>query len=58
MSKREAVLLALACTFIGIVMGFAWAPIKKGMVIYCGNNNKGKIVKKDCTGQRPERKKL
>lgn len=38
MTKREIGLLALACTFIGIVMGFALAPIKKGQIIYCGNN--------------------
>lgn len=39
MSKREARLLALACTFIGIVIGFMFAPIKKGMSVSCGNNN-------------------
>lgn len=37
MSKRETCLLALACTFIGIVVGFMMAPIKAG--ISCGNNN-------------------
>ena len=45
MTKREIGLLALACTFIGIVMGFALAPIKKGQIIYCGNNNSAKYKK-------------
>lgn len=37
MSKRETRLLALACTFIGIVIGFLMSPVKAG--ISCGNNN-------------------
>lgn len=37
MSKRETRLLALACTFIGIVIGFFISPVKAG--ISCGNNN-------------------
>jgi hypothetical protein len=39
MTKREIRLLALLCTFIGIVLGFFIAPIKEGQVIYCGNNS-------------------
>ena len=39
MSKRETRLLALACTFIGIAVGFLISPIKKGMYVTCGNNN-------------------
>lgn len=39
MSKRETRLLALACTFIGIVIGFLIAPIKAGTTVSCGNNN-------------------
>ncbi|QAT51051.1 hypothetical protein EQM14_15450 [Caproiciproducens sp. NJN-50] len=39
MSKKEARLLALACTFIGIVVGFLIAPIKAGTTVSCGNNN-------------------
>lgn len=45
MTKREIGLLALACTFIGIVMGFALALIKKGQIIYCGNNNSARYEK-------------
>lgn len=37
MTKREIRLLAVACTFIGIVLGFLIAPIKAG--VSCGNNN-------------------
>lgn len=39
MSKSEARLLAIACTFIGIVIGFLIAPIKAGTTVSCGNNN-------------------
>ncbi|WP_411676406.1 hypothetical protein [Caproicibacter sp.] len=39
MTKRETRLLALACTFIGIVIGFLLAPIKAGTTVSCGNNN-------------------
>jgi hypothetical protein len=39
MTKREITLLAVACTFIGVVVGFLLAPIKKGQIIYCGNHN-------------------
>lgn len=39
MSKQEARLLALACTFIGIVIGFLIAPIKAGTTVSCGNSN-------------------
>lgn len=39
MSKKEARLLALACTFIGTVIGFLIAPIKAGTTVSCGNNN-------------------
>ena len=38
MSKREVCLLAVACTFVGITIGFLLAPIKAGLSI--GNNNK------------------
>lgn len=37
MTKREITLLAVACTFIGIVLGFLLAPIKARLSI--GNNN-------------------
>lgn len=40
MSKRETRLLAIACTFIGIVVGFLLAPIKAGTSVSCGNNNR------------------
>ncbi|MCI1981696.1 MAG: hypothetical protein LKJ45_00865 [Oscillospiraceae bacterium] len=39
MSKREVRLLALACTFFGIVLGFLLSPIKSGVSVTCGNNN-------------------
>ncbi|MCI1966106.1 MAG: hypothetical protein LKJ17_08260 [Oscillospiraceae bacterium] len=37
MTKKDARLLALACMFIGIVVGFLLAPIKAG--ISCCNHN-------------------
>lgn len=37
--KREKLLLALACFFAGMVVGFYSAPIKKGISVTCGNNN-------------------
>lgn len=39
MKIREVRLLALAFTFIGIVIGFLIAPIKAGTTVSCGNNN-------------------
>lgn len=39
MSKRETCLLALACTSIGIIIGFLCAPIKNGIRVTCGNHN-------------------
>jgi hypothetical protein len=37
MSKREISLLAIACTFIGIVLGFFLAPMKAGLTIASNN---------------------
>lgn len=37
--KKEKLLLALACFFAGMVLGFYSAPIKKGISVSCGNNN-------------------
>lgn len=37
MTNREIRLLAVACTFIGIVVGFLLAPMKAG--VFFGNNN-------------------
>ena len=37
MKISEKCLLAAACLFAGVVLGFLFAPIKKG--IYCGNYN-------------------
>lgn len=38
MTKRETRLLAIACTFIGIVIGF-FIAIKAGTTVSCGDNN-------------------
>ncbi|HCR43001.1 MAG TPA: hypothetical protein DIV41_00325 [Ruminococcaceae bacterium] len=48
MSKRETRLLALACTAVGIVIGFLISPVKRG--ISCGNNNVGGSVYRDSAG--------
>ena len=37
MNKSTAVWMSIAMFFMGMVIGFFLAPIKKG--IYCGNNN-------------------
>jgi len=37
MTNREIKLLAVACTFIGIVLGFLLSPMKTG--VFFGNNN-------------------
>lgn len=37
MSKREISLLTIACTFIGIVLGFFLAPMKAGLTIVSNN---------------------
>ncbi len=37
--KKEKLLLALACFFAGMVIGFYSAPIRKGISVSCGNNN-------------------
>lgn len=39
MSKKEARLLAAACLFAGVAIGFLLAPIKAGLSVSCGNNN-------------------
>lgn len=41
MNKSTGILLALAAFFVGIIFGFSFAPIKKGMQIgnNCGNQN-------------------
>ena len=39
MSKKEARLLAAACLFVGVAIGFLLAPIKAGLTISCGNDN-------------------
>ena len=53
MPKRETCLLAVACTFIGIVIGFLISPIKAG--ISCGNNNVvGELKHKDTKQDKEE----
>lgn len=51
MRKSTAVLLALFCLNAGIVMGFLFAPIKKGVYMKmgnnCGNNSGNKEPEKD-----------
>ncbi len=46
MSKREISLLAIACTFIGIVIGFLLAPMKAGLTI-ASNNTLAETKKND-----------
>ena len=46
MSKREISLLAIACTFIGIVIGFFLAPMKAGLNI-SSNNTTAETKKPD-----------
>lgn len=36
-TPAEKILVIVCCMLIGIIKGFFWAPIKKG--ISCGNNN-------------------
>lgn len=38
--NREMLLLGLACFFAGVCMGFMMAPIKKGISVTAGNNNR------------------
>ena len=33
----ERILLLVNCVLFGMLLGFLWAPIKRG--IYCGNHN-------------------
>ena len=37
MNKSTGILLALLGLFLGIIIGFMWAPTKKG--IHCGNDS-------------------
>jgi len=37
MTNREIKLLAVACTFIGIVLGFFLAPMKAGLTVASNN---------------------
>lgn len=37
MERTVKILTALTFLFLGIIIGFLWSPIKKG--IYCGNNS-------------------
>lgn len=37
MNKSTAIWMSISMFFMGMVIGFMLAPIKKG--IYCGNNN-------------------
>lgn len=57
MSKREARLLAAACLFAGVAIGFLLAPIKAGLSVSCGNNNTVGEPKKrgGFFGRSPER---
>lgn len=56
MSKREARLLAAACLFAGVAIGFLLAPIKAGLTVSCGNNNTVEAPKKrdGIFGKRPD----
>ncbi len=38
--NRETLWLGLACFFAGMCLGFLMAPIKKGISVSCGNNNR------------------
>lgn len=58
MSKRETRLLALACTFIGIVIGFLLSPIKKGISVTCGNDNTITTEKKGREEKRRDHKRV
>lgn len=37
MNKSTGFLLAISGLFLGIIIGFLWSPVKKGM--HCGYNN-------------------
>lgn len=38
MEKKEKFWMGAALLFLGVIVGFMLAPVKKG--IYCGNNNR------------------
>ncbi|MGL6200896.1 MAG: hypothetical protein ACRC3H_18395 [Lachnospiraceae bacterium] len=52
LSRSEKVLLLVSCFLTGIIVGFVFAPIKKG--IYCGNHNVSKRYPDETTGEADE----
>lgn len=46
MRKSTAILTSALCFFIGIIVGFAFAPIKHGLSISNNGNNNGNYC--DC----------